>query len=314
MSDKDLRYSEKAESLMDSLCQTYKSEKINAVEECQMCDTAIAYASGELELEENQKFRDHLHTCHFCLNLVLDFKVAESESENCANRPATVLPALSRAIKKPKTRKSFYLQLKKLPALISETWSLLVSPKMIATLATICFAFIFIYYGLNNFEMFNQIEEINKKIAKQKNQSKQPDLRGSDVPTQEEIKTETPSAKSPKYIPQGKIDPFDPLFQKKKGVVRAKKRRLKKRIPRTPLEKFDLSQLKLVGVIMSPDGNKALVEDSSGKGYTLSKGTYIGINAGKVVEIQRDRIIIEEELEDATGNVTIQRKELKLNK
>ena len=77
---------------------------------------------------------------------------------------------------------------------------------------------------------------------------------------------------------------------------------------------MDLSQLKLVGVIMSPDGNKALVEDSSGKGYFLSKGTYIGINAGKVVEIQKDRIIIEEEIQDATGNVTIQRKELKLNK
>ena len=104
------------------------------------------------------------------------------------------------------------------------------------------------------------------------------------------------------------------MFQKKKVVGLAKKRRLKKRIQRTPLEKLDLSQLKLVGVIMSPDGNKALVEDSSGKGYTLSKGTYIGINAGKVVEIQKDRIIIEEEREDAMGNVIIQRKELKLNK
>jgi type IV pilus assembly protein PilP len=56
------------------------------------------------------------------------------------------------------------------------------------------------------------------------------------------------------------------------------------------------------------------LEDASGKGYVISKGSYIGTNAGKVVEIEKDRVIVAEEVEDAVGNVTTQRKVLKLNK
>ena len=66
--------------------------------------------------------------------------------------------------------------------------------------------------------------------------------------------------------------------------------------------------------MLSPNGNKALLEDASGKGYVISKGSYIGTKAGKVVEIEKDRVIVAEEVQDAMGNVTIQRKELKLNK
>jgi type IV pilus assembly protein PilP len=104
------------------------------------------------------------------------------------------------------------------------------------------------------------------------------------------------------------------LLHKKQGAVSKKARKSKRRIPRTPLERIELSQLKLVGIIVSPDGNKALLEDATGKGYVISNGSYIGTNAGKVVEIQKDRVIVAEEVQDARGNVTIQRKELKLNK
>jgi len=95
----------------------------------------------------------------------------------------------------------------------------------------------------------------------------------------------TPSA----YIARGKIDPFEPLF-KDKPVFKKKK---EKRIPRTPLEKLSLGQLKLVAIIRAPSGNKALVEESSGKGYVIKKGTYIGLNSGKIIEIEKDNIIIE---------------------
>jgi type IV pilus assembly protein PilP len=115
----------------------------------------------------------------------------------------------------------------------------------------------------------------------------------------------------------GKIDPFAPLFkdepvkQARRGV---EKKVSKKRIPLTPLEKIDLSQLKLVGVIQAPSGNKALVEEASGKGYIVAKGTYIGLHAGRILEILSDRIIVEEEIEDILGKVTIDRKELKIQK
>ncbi len=117
----------------------------------------------------------------------------------------------------------------------------------------------------------------------------------------------------PIYDPKGKIDPFEPLFREKPTVAMVKTKR-KKRIPRTPLEKIDLSQLKLVGIILASSGNKALVEESNGKGYVIKRGTYIGTNAGKVVQIQKNKVIVAEEYEDVRGNVSVRNKELKLPK
>jgi Tfp pilus assembly protein PilP len=121
---------------------------------------------------------------------------------------------------------------------------------------------------------------------------------------------------TPLYNPEGKIDPFMPLFKKEspeeKMVAETPKK--KRRIPRTPLERLDLSQLKLVGIIMSTDSQKALVEESSGKGYIVTKGTYIGRNGGRVTNIQSDRIIIKEEVVDVLGKSKIKKTELKLQK
>ena len=47
----------------------------------------------------------------------------------------------------------------------------------------------------------------------------------------------------------------------------------------------------------------ALVEDSTGKGYFIKRGTEIGKNDGKVTKILKDRIIIEELYEDVFGKV-----------
>ena len=118
------------------------------------------------------------------------------------------------------------------------------------------------------------------------------------------------------YDPKGKIDPFEPLFREKvkPKAPAAKKAEKRQRVPRTPLEKIDLSQLKLSAVIQASSGNKALVEEASGKGYVVTKGTNIGINWGKVVEIQLDRIIVEEEVQDVLGNWKKQKRELKLPK
>jgi type IV pilus assembly protein PilP len=77
---------------------------------------------------------------------------------------------------------------------------------------------------------------------------------------------------------------------------------------------MDLSQLKLVAIIRTPKGNKAMVDESSGKGYIIAKGTYIGMNSGTVVKILKDRLIIEEEAENVFGKITIRKRELKLQK
>ena len=115
-----------------------------------------------------------------------------------------------------------------------------------------------------------------------------------------------------KYNPTGKIDPFQPLFRAKPTLARKKKR--KKRLPQTPLERIDISQLKLVGIVLASSGNRALVEESSGKGYVIKKGTYIGINSGKVVRIKKETIVIEEEFEDVFGKVATRQRQIKLPK
>ena len=114
------------------------------------------------------------------------------------------------------------------------------------------------------------------------------------------------------YNATGKIDPFEPLFREK--PVATKKKKGKKRIPQTPLERIDLSQLKLVGIILASSGNRALVEESSGKGYVIKTGTYIGVNSGKVVKIRKEKVVVEEEFEDVFGKIKLRQREIKLPK
>ena len=122
------------------------------------------------------------------------------------------------------------------------------------------------------------------------------------------------------YDATGKRDPFKPLFQIEAERITAAKQKTvekkkKKRPPPTPLQRVALGQLKLVGVILSPTGNKALVEEPSGKGYIIYKGTYIGQNFGRVKEILQDRVIVEEEVEDLlAGKMKLQETELRLQK
>ena len=54
------------------------------------------------------------------------------------------------------------------------------------------------------------------------------------------------------------------------------------------------------------------MEEGSGKGYVIKKGTYIGTHSGKVAKILPDRIIVEEEVEDIYGKASIRKIEIKL--
>ncbi len=119
------------------------------------------------------------------------------------------------------------------------------------------------------------------------------------------------------YNPDGKIDPFRPLFQKEEReqpVKQTDTSKKKPERPRTPLERLDLGQLKLVAVVYSNAMKKALVEEDSGKGYVLELGTSVGRERGKVIDIRNDRVIIEQEFEDDFGDQVVKQKELKLQK
>lgn len=110
------------------------------------------------------------------------------------------------------------------------------------------------------------------------------------------------------YNPAGKPDPFKPFIQL------TPIRELSRTAPLTPLQKYDISQLKLVAIISTPEGNVALVEDSAGKGYFVKRGTEIGKNDGKVTRILKDRLIIEEIYQDIWGKTKTNEVSLFLHK
>ena len=96
------------------------------------------------------------------------------------------------------------------------------------------------------------------------------------------------------YNPAGKGDPFRPFIQ-------LTPEKAPKSAFLTPLQKYDISQLRLVAIITLPEGSVGLVEDQQGRGYFLKRGTVIGRHDGKVKAIHKDRVIIEEAYSDVLG-------------
>lgn len=113
------------------------------------------------------------------------------------------------------------------------------------------------------------------------------------------------------YDAKGKIDPFKPFLNLEVAKVTTK---VNRPVPRTPLEEVGLDQFKLVGIALGSNRKAAMVEDNKKKGYIIGEGTVIGHNRGRVVEILRDRVIIEERIPDAAGKNKTQRTVIKLHK
>jgi type IV pilus assembly protein PilP len=118
-----------------------------------------------------------------------------------------------------------------------------------------------------------------------------------------------------KYDPTGKPDPFKSFI-----LATAAQEEIAPKVVRrqlTPLQKMPLSEIEagLKAIIWGQLGNKALVEDATGKGYVVQEGTYVGQHDGIVKKIYEDRIIVEEYRRD-TGKDRLEPNEvvLKLKK
>jgi type IV pilus assembly protein PilP len=115
------------------------------------------------------------------------------------------------------------------------------------------------------------------------------------------------------YTREGKVDPFEPFLRVPEAEVsNSEQEKLQIRAPQTPLERFDLDQLKLTGILVSPSKIRALIEEASGKGYIISEGTYIGNKGGQVTKITNDRVVVEEKYLDVLGKVAMREIEIKL--
>ena len=71
---------------------------------------------------------------------------------------------------------------------------------------------------------------------------------------------------------------------------------------RTPLQRYDLGQLRLVAVIYDAQSPRAVVEDDAGLGYIVRVGTPIGANGGAVKAIEKGKMRVEEESIDFYGD------------
>jgi type IV pilus assembly protein PilP len=92
----------------------------------------------------------------------------------------------------------------------------------------------------------------------------------------------------------GRRDPFRPFTMNTRTQSRPRE-------TLSTLERYELGQLRLVGVIWHVKEPSAMIEDSAGLGYVVKVGTPIGPNDGKVKAIKPDQIIVEETYLDLFG-------------
>lgn len=113
------------------------------------------------------------------------------------------------------------------------------------------------------------------------------------------------------YNPEGLRDPFQPFIkieEKKK-----EKRAPEVFVPRTPLQRFAVEELRVTGIVWGEGaGSRALVEAPDGKGYVVRVGTLVGDRGGKVVAIRPDRVVVEERVVDLLGEEQVRTVDLRL--
>jgi type IV pilus assembly protein PilP len=72
---------------------------------------------------------------------------------------------------------------------------------------------------------------------------------------------------------------------------------------REVLENFDLSTLKLVAIYSMGEDQVAMVEDATGRGYTIRRGNYMGKNNGRIEKIEFDTVYLVEQIINPAGDV-----------
>ena len=103
-----------------------------------------------------------------------------------------------------------------------------------------------------------------------------------------------PEPEPSKYVRKVSRDPFRPSSIQTRTSSRSKDNL-------SPLERFELGQLKVVGIVWDIKEPRAMIEDTAGLGYTILVGTPIGGSEGKVKAINRNQVVVEESFQDFSG-------------
>jgi tetratricopeptide (TPR) repeat protein len=111
------------------------------------------------------------------------------------------------------------------------------------------------------------------------------------------------------YDPTGKPDPFKPFVSP--ATIREELARVGRL---TPLQRLEISQLTLVGIIWNERIAKAVIQDASGKGYIVARGTLVGKKGGYIKRVLKNKIVIEEKSKDFMGRVKVREVEIVLHR
>ena len=109
------------------------------------------------------------------------------------------------------------------------------------------------------------------------------------------------------YDPKGRRDPFMSLVQ----VIKPKAQRKK---GASPIENFDVDEIKLIAIAWDNNQYYALITMPDTKSYTIKKGMTLGLNNGKVIDITKDSVFIQEQIKDYKGQPKSKDTILKLRK
>lgn len=105
------------------------------------------------------------------------------------------------------------------------------------------------------------------------------------------------------YDKKGKRDPFVSL------IVKAEEKPVK---GETPLENYDVSAIKILGIVWNEKGHYAEIVLPDGKAYTLREGMTVGLHKGKIQNINKNSIVIKESIKDYKGEIKSKETILKL--
>jgi type IV pilus assembly protein PilP len=100
------------------------------------------------------------------------------------------------------------------------------------------------------------------------------------------------------YTPVGKRDPFRSVVD---DAASLPAEALAMRADCGPLCKWEIEQLKLVAVISGISNPVAMVEDPSGKGFVVRRGSFVGKRNGKVTQIRAGEVVVTEIFKDQMG-------------
>ena len=94
------------------------------------------------------------------------------------------------------------------------------------------------------------------------------------------------------YTGLDRRDPFAPLVSKReagrdKGV--------------TPLESYDITEMKIIAILWDKNKYFAVVSLPDGKSYNVTDAAKVGTHGGVISKITKDTVVIRERIRDASG-------------